>query len=189
MAVKTGTVLIADAVTGTPMLYTMSSEGRIDWSESSTSLRRTLDSTMLGSDDQPGALVAATEGLAIYDCDGTPMLCSGQSVSNPPYSNRFLAQGYDKAVAISDGAVLLRKEGGGAVKAWSMAELVGDAATGRCRWELSDFGREGDSQCFYPAIYKVSRRKETTPYSTIAFGLSYKGLLYTHPYNQVITSL
>ena len=189
LEVKEGTVLVADAVTGTPMLYTMSSEGRIDWSESSTSLRRTLDSTMLGSDDQPGALVAATEGLVIYDYDGTPMLCSGQSVSNPPYSNRFLAQGYDKAVAISDGAVLLRKEGDGAVKAWSMAELVGDDATGRCRWELSDFGREGDFQCFYPAIYKVSRRKETTPYSTIAFGLSYKGLLYTRPYNQVITSL
>lgn len=187
--VKKGTVLIADAVTGAPMLYTMSSERNIDWEASSESLRRILDSTMFGSGDLPGTLVAATEGLVIYDCDGTPMLCSGQSISNPPYSNRFLAQGYDKAVAVSGGAVLLRKEGGGAVKIWSMAELVEDAATGRHRWELSDFGKEGASQCFYPAIYKVSRRKETTPYSSIAFGLSYKGLLYTLPHNQIITSL
>lgn len=188
ISVKDGTFLITDIVTGDAMLYTLSSGNRIDWEASSDSLRRILESTMLGADDQPGILVSATEGLAIYDCNGTPMLCSGQSISNLPYSNRFLASGYDKAVAISDGAVLLRKADDEAVKTWMMAELSADE-NGRYRWVLTDFGRDEGSQCFYPAIYKVARRKETTPYSSIAFGLSFKGLLYTHPYNNIINSL
>lgn len=189
LTVKNGTTLIADAVTGDPMLYTLSSGNRIDWGASSSSLRRILDSTMLGSDDQPGALTSATEGLAVYNCDGTPMLCSGQAISNPPYSNRFLASGYDKAVPMSAGAVFLRKADNNDVKTWVLAELVADSTNGRHRWELTDFGRDGGSQCFYPAIYKVARRKETTPYSSIAFGFSYNGLLYTCPNNNTMTSL
>ena len=188
--VKGNTKLIPDFVTGAPMLYSLDKNGYIDWEYSSESLRRTLESTLVGADGQPGVLIAATEGLSIYDDGGTPVLCADMSISNRPFSNRFKAEGFDKVMPVSARAVLLRKTGTGQIRTWMLAELIrSDEARDEYRWATADFGREGQSQSFFPSIYKLARRRETTPYTQLAFGLSYKGLLYSCPRNNIITSI
>lgn len=189
LAIRTDTQFISDAVTGAPMYYRLSPAGHIDWSVSSSSLRAMLDSTIIGADALPGNLSYVTDGLAIYMDKGAPTLCSSQTVSTPPYYNRFVAVGYDMAVPISSGAVLLRETSENDTKAWVMAELVPDEDSDSYKWELTDFGRDDGRQSFFPSIYKVAKANTTTPYSSILFGLEYKGLLYGRPYNGVIKSL
>lgn len=177
------TLFMYDAVTNEPYYYRLTSGGGFDWKHSSHSLQKKLNTTLYGSDASFGELVAVTDGLSIFKKkDGSFVLCSGQDIYGGGHSGTFVPSSIDMAVALSGSAVLLRQVSDSSEHAWLMAELISKQIGGQDTfiWSLTNFGNEGDEGCYYPSIYKVARRRATTPYSNMDMGLSYKGLRYAY---------
>jgi hypothetical protein len=173
-----GLKCISDAVSSQSMFYYLSSGFRIDLETISQGLRRIMDGVLIDNEEQPGELVAATDGLLVYKTGRGFLLCSCQAITNGgAFTDRFLCD-CDSVCVLSNSAVLLIKADGMGAEAWQMAELVNEGND--FRWEVTYFGQRNNEWALFPAMYRIARRRSSTPKSIMATGLSYKGLKYAY---------
>ena len=178
MPVDAGLRYVSDAVTARSLYYRVKKGGKIDPRAISQELKRILDGVLIDNEEHPGALVAATEGLVVYQTSKGFLLCSCQSITNGGAPDRFLCE-CDSVCVLSNSAVLLMKtvrEGSKVTEVWQMAELVNEGND--FSWVVTYFGYRNESGCLFPAIYKIARNRSATPLSDIMPGLSYKGMQY-----------
>jgi hypothetical protein len=167
---------VADAVTSRSMFYYLTSGYRINLETMSHELRRIMDGVMIDNEEQPGELVSATDGLLVYKVQGGFLLCSCQAITNGgAFTDRFLCD-CDSVCVLSNSAVLLIKTSEDGSEAWQMAELVNEGND--FRWEVTYFGQRNGMYALFPAMYRIARRRSSTPKTLMATGLSYRGLQY-----------
>jgi len=168
---------VTDAVTSRSMFYCVKDGNSINLEATSPELKRILEGLLIDSEEQPGELVAATDGLVVYRMSKGFLLCSCQSVVNGgDYPDRFLCECDDVCVLSNRAVLLIKKVHGTETEVWQVAELVNEG--NEFRWDVSYFGQRSPSGCLFPSIYKIARRRTSTPMTDVAAHVSYKGLRY-----------